>query len=134
MSTKIFVNLPVRDLQRSVDFFTALGYSFNAQFTDETATSMTVSEDIIVMLLVEARFKDFITKQVCDTSTHAEAILGLSADSRDAVDELVDKALAAGGKPSGEPEDHGVMYGRGFEDLDGHLWSIIWMDPGMIES
>jgi predicted lactoylglutathione lyase len=134
VSTKIFVNLPVRDLQRSVDFFTALGYSFNAQFTDETATSMTVSEDIIVMLLVEARFKDFITKQICDTSTHAEAILGLSADSRDAVDELVDKALAAGGKPSGEPADHGFMYGRGFEDLDGHLWSIIWMDPGMIES
>jgi hypothetical protein len=129
MSTKIFVNLPVKDLQKSIDFFTELGYTFNPQFTDETATCMVISENIFVMLLVEARFTDFIPTQICDAATHNEAILGLSAESRDEVDALVDKALAAGAQPTNEPMDHGVMYGRSFRDLDGHLWEIIWMDP-----
>jgi hypothetical protein len=133
VSTKVFVNLPVRDLRKSVQFFTELGYGFNAQFTDEHATSMVVSEDIIVMLLVEDRFKDFTSKQICDTATHTEAILCLSADSRQEVDDLVGKALGAGAQPSGEPMDQGFMYGRGFEDLDGHLWEIVWMDPSVIQ-
>ncbi|HEY0359191.1 MAG TPA: VOC family protein [Mycobacteriales bacterium] len=134
MSTKIFVNLPVRDLQKSVHFFTELGYGFNAQFTDEHATSMVVSDDIIVMLLDEGRFSDFITEQICDTATHTEVILGLSAGSRAEVDDMVGKALAAGAQPAGEPMDHGFMYGRSFQDLDGHLWEFVWMDPAAIES
>jgi uncharacterized protein len=134
VSTKIFVNLPVKDLQKSVHFFTELGYGFNAQFTDEHVTSMVISEDIIVMLLDEGRFGDFITKQICDTATHTEAILCLSAESRDDVDSMVDKALAAGAQPAGEPTDQGFMYGRSFQDLDGHLWEFVWMDPATIES
>jgi hypothetical protein len=94
---------------------------------------MIVSEDIIVMLLVEDRFKDFTSKQICDTATHTEAILCLSADSRQEVDVLVGKALGAGAQPAGEPTDQGFMYGRSFEDLDGHLWEIVWMDPSVIE-
>ncbi|HEV7825452.1 MAG TPA: VOC family protein [Mycobacteriales bacterium] len=132
MSTKIFVNLPVSDLAKSVDFFTRLGFEFNAQFTDEHATCMVISEDIFVMLLVEARFKDFTSKRICDTTTHTEAILALSAESRPGVDDLVDKALAAGAQPSNEPVDHGFMYGRSFQDLDGHLWEVVWMDPSAI--
>jgi predicted lactoylglutathione lyase len=132
MSTKIFVNLPVSDLTKSVDFFTRLGFEFNARFTDEHATCMVISEDIFVMLLVEARFKDFTSKRICDTTTHTEAILALSAESRPGVDDLVDKALAAGAQPSNEPVDHGFMYGRSFQDLDGHLWEVVWMDPSAI--
>ncbi len=133
MSTKIFVNLPVKDLERSVAFWTELGYTFNAQFTDEQATSMVISDDIYVMLLVEDRFRDFTTKQIANSSTHTEAIVALSAVSREAVDELVDKALRAGGKKSTDPMDEGFMYGRSFEDPDGHLWEVIWMDPSSIE-
>jgi predicted lactoylglutathione lyase len=134
MSTQIFVNLPVKDLQKSIHFFTELGYDFNAQFTDENATCMVISENIFVMLLVEARFKDFTTKQIADTSTHIEAILALSAESREQVDDLADKALAAGAQPANEPMDtDGFMYSRSFLDLDGHMWEVLWMDPSAIE-
>jgi predicted lactoylglutathione lyase len=134
MSTKIFVNLPVKDLDRSKAFFTELGYTFNDQFTDENAACLVISDDIFAMLLVEPFFKTFTTKEVSDTSTSAEAIIALSADSRAAVDELADRALAAGGKPSMEPSDMGFMYARSFQDPDGHLWEVIWMDPaGMPE-
>jgi uncharacterized protein len=129
MSTKIFVNLPVKDLDRSKAFFAELGYTFNEQFTDENAACLVISDDIFAMLLVEPFFKTFTTKEVSDTSTTAEAIIALSADSRAAVDELADRALAAGGKPSMEPSDLGFMYGRSFQDLDGHLWEVVWMDP-----
>ncbi|HEY0484711.1 MAG TPA: VOC family protein [Mycobacteriales bacterium] len=133
MSTKIFVNLPVADLRKSVDFFTRTGFTFNAQFTDEHATSMVVGDDIVVMLLDRDRFADFTDKQICETSTHTEAIIALSAESRDGVDELVERALAAGARPSQEPMDQGFMYGRSFEDPDGHLWEVVWMDPSVIE-
>jgi predicted lactoylglutathione lyase len=133
MSTKIFVNLPVTDLQKSVQFFTELGYEFNAQFTDESATCMVVSEDIFVMLLVESRFKDFTSRQICDTSTHIEAIVALSAESREQVDGIADKALAAGAQPANEPMDLGSMYSRSFLDLDGHMWEFMWMDPNAVE-
>lgn len=133
MRTKIFINLPVKDLQRSVDFWTTLGYTFNAQFTDDKATSMVVGEDSYVMLLVEERFKDFTTKDIADTSTHTEAIIALSADTREGVDQLVDKALEAGGQPSQDAMDEGFMYGRSFQDPDGHLWEVIWMDPSTID-
>lgn len=133
MATKIFVNLPVKDLNKSVEFFTSLGYSFNAQFTDENATCMIISEDIYVMLLVEPFFKTFINKEIADATKVTESIICLSTDSREAVDSLVSKAVAAGGVTIKEPQDHGYMYGHGFQDLDGHLWEIMYMDPSAVQ-
>ena len=133
MSRMIFVNLPVRDLGKSVEFFTSLGFEFNPQFTDEKATCMVVSEQAFVMLLVESFFQTFTKKAIADTATHIETLLALSAESREEVDELVEKALAAGGRKAEEPQDHGYMYGASFEDLDGHIWEAIWMDPDAIE-
>ena len=130
MAQKIFVNLPVRDLDRSVEFFTSLGFSFNPQFTDETATCMIVSDDIFVMLLTEQKFKAFTPKEICDTSKYTEVLVCLSAESRARVDELVRKAVAAGGTCYKEPEDHGFMYGHGFQDPDGHIWELVYMEPG----
>jgi predicted lactoylglutathione lyase len=128
MAAKLFVNLPVKDLQRSIDFFTELGFDFDPQFTDDKATCVVIGEDSFVMLLVEERFKDFTKKEVCDATTHTELILALSADSREGVDQLVNKALEAGGQPSNEPMDMDGMHGWSFQDLDGHLWEVIWMD------
>lgn len=131
-SRKIFVNLAVKDLGKAVEFFTQLGFSFDPQFTDEHATCMIVSDEAFVMLLAEDRFKDFTKKEIVDSTTHTEAILALSADSKEAVDELVNKALAAGGQPANDPMDHGFMYGWSFQDLDGHLWEVLWMDPSAV--
>ncbi len=131
--TKIFVNLPVKDLKRSVEFFTKLGYKFNAQFTDENATCMIVGEDIFVMLLVEKFFKTFTPKPVADAKSSTEALVALSAKSRDEVNRIVETALAAGAKRYAEPRDHGFMYQWGFEDLDGHIWEYLWMDPAHIQ-
>lgn len=128
-SRKIFVNLSVQDLDKSVTFFTELGFSFDPQFTDDQATCMILNEEAFVMLLVESRFKDFIKKDICDSTTHAEAILAVSADSRAEVDDMVEKALAAGGSPSNDKMDLGFMYGWSFQDLDGHLWEVMHMDP-----
>ena len=133
MPTKIFVNLPVRDLDKSVDFFTSLGFGFNPQFTDEKATCMIVGEDIYVMLLVEQFFKTFTKKQIADASQSTEVILALSAGSRTEVDEMIRKAVEAGGVAPGEPQDQGWMYGQGFQDPDGHLWEVIYMDPAAVE-
>lgn len=130
---KIFVNLPVADLDRSVEFFTKLGFAFDARFTDETATCMILSDEAFVMLLQTAKFEGFVSKELCDTTTHIEAILALSADSRDDVDNLVNTAFAAGGSPANDPTDHGFMYGRSFHDTDGHLWEVFWMDPAALE-
>lgn len=129
---KLFVNLPVRDLKRSVEFFTRLGFSFNPHFTDETATCMIVSEEAYVMLLVEGRFKDFTRRQICDTRTHTEGLFALSTGSRAEVDALVKAAIAAGGTHAMEPIDHGFMYGWSFYDLDGHHWEVFYMDPAAI--
>lgn len=131
MATKIFVNLPVRDLQKSIEFFTSLGYSFNPQFTDETATCMIISDDIYVMLLTHEKFNGFSPKPICDTAHGIEVINCLSCESRDAVDSLVAKAVAAGGTIYKDPiEMGGFMYGHGYQDLDGHVWELVWMDPG----
>ena len=132
MPTKIFVNLPVKDLNKSIDFFTKLGYSFNLQFTDEKATCMIISEDIYVMLLVEDFFKTFTKKDVADATKTSEVILCLSADSREKVDELVTKAIEAGGTVPNEKQDHGWMYQHGFQDLDGHLWEVAYMDESAL--
>jgi uncharacterized protein len=130
MSRQIYVNLAVQDLDRSVEFFTALGFTFNPQFTDETATCMIVGDDAFVMLLVESRFKDFTTKELADPSSATEAIVAVSAESREEVDELADRALAAGGSTANDPIDLGFMYSRSFQDPDGHMWELVWMDPG----
>ena len=132
-SRKIFVNLPVKDLNRSVDFFTQLGFTFNQQFTNEKATCMIVSEEAYVMLLVEDFFKTFAKKGIADARVGTEAIVALSADSREDVDAMTDRALASGGQPANEPQDHGFMYGRSFYDPDGHMWEVVWMDPKAIQ-
>jgi predicted lactoylglutathione lyase len=134
MSTQIFVNLPVKDLKRSIDFFTTLGYSFNPEFTDENAGCLVIEEDhIYAMLLTHESFKRFTKKEIVDTTASSEAIFALSAESRDAVDGLVDKALASGGSASNEPDDEGNMYGRSFQDPDGHLWEVFHMDMSAMD-
>jgi predicted lactoylglutathione lyase len=132
MSTKIFVNLPVRDLNKSIEFFTRLGYKFNPQFTDETATCMIVAGDIFVMLLTHAKFQEFTPKPICDATKSTEVLVCLSCDSKEAVDDLVKKAIAAGGKTHAEPKDYGFMYQHGYMDLDGHIWELIHMDPAAV--
>lgn len=132
MATQIFINLPVKDLSKSIDFFTKLGYKFNPQFTDENATCMIVDENIFVMLLVEKYFKTFMPKDICDTSKSAEVLVALSFNSRAEVDAMVAKAIAAGGTTYKEPQDLGFMYQHGFQDLDGHIWEIFFMDPSAV--
>ena len=133
MSTKIFVNLPVKDLTKSIEFFSKLGYSFNEQFSDENATSMIIAEDIVVMLLVEPFFKTFIgNKEISNAKKSTEVLICLSAESREKVDELVRLAVEAGGTASASKQDHGWMYGHGFEDLDGHQWEVMYMDTTAI--
>jgi hypothetical protein len=128
----MFVNLPVRDLKRSIDFFTKLGFEFNPQFTDDKATCMIISDEAIVMLLVEDRFKDFTRKRICDTKTHTEGLFALSAASRAEVDEMVQTAVAAGGTHALDAVDHGFMYVWSFYDLDGHHWEVLWMDEAKV--
>ncbi|WP_272494201.1 VOC family protein [Stenotrophomonas mori] len=128
MPRMIFVNLPVRDLEASKAFFGALGYTFNPQFSDHNAACMVVSESIFVMLLVEAFFQTFTAKPLVDARRQTEMITCLSAESRAAVNTLMDKALAAGASEPMPARDHGFMYQRGFQDLDGHLWEIAYME------
>lgn len=127
MSTQIFVNLPVADLQASIAFFTRLGFTFNPQFTDDTGTCMIVSDTIFVMLLTHAKFSIFTPKPISDAKAATEVLLCLSRDSREAVDAMVREAVAAGGATYNQPQDHGFMYGHGFSDLDGHIWELIYM-------
>ena len=129
MAKKIFVNLPVKDLNRTIEFFTKLGFTFNPQFTDETATCMVVSEDIYVMLLTHEKFKVFTPKEICDATRFTEVLVSLTCDSRAEVDRLVSLAVAAGGSTYNEPQDHGFMYSHGFQDLDGHIWEVFIMEP-----
>ena len=130
----IFVNLPVKDLEASKRFFTALGFAINNQFTDETAASIVIEENIMVMLLSEARFRDFIKGDIADARATTEAILCLSASSREEVDGLLAKALAAGGKPWMPAQEHAdFMYGVSFQDPDGHVWEVAWMNPAVID-
>jgi uncharacterized protein len=127
MHSQIFVNLPVKDLKRSVEFFTKLGYTFNPQFTDENATCMIVGENLFVMLLTEPFFGGFTSKPITDTSKSTEVLTCLSCDGKQQVDDLVAKARAAGGKVPRQAQDHGFMYAHGYEDLDGHTWELVFM-------
>jgi predicted lactoylglutathione lyase len=128
MASQMFVNLPVKDLKRSIDFFTALGFSFNPQFTDDNATCMIVGEGNFVMLLVEPFFQSFTKKPVSDARRQTEVLVAISRDSRAAVEDIVARAVAAGAATPMPPQDHGFMYQHGFEDLDGHQWEFFHME------
>jgi uncharacterized protein len=132
MATKIFVNLPVKDLNRSIEFFNKLGFTFNPQFTDETAACMVVSEDIYVMLLTRDKFKTFTPKEICDATKSTEVLVCLSRETREGVDEIVRNAVAAGGTTYNEPKDYGFMYAHGFQDPDGHIWEVAYIDSSAI--
>lgn len=132
MPDKIFVNLPVKSLEKSMAFFKALGFKFNKQFTDKTAACMVISEHIYVMLLTHAKMKQFTRKPIADAKKTTEALIALDFDSKAKVNRIVDKAIAAGGREPRDPQDMGFMYLRQFEDPDGHIWEIFWMDPKAI--
>ncbi|PCG87771.1 glyoxalase [Streptomyces sp. WZ.A104] len=133
MAQMIFVNLPVKDLETAKGFFEKLGFTANPQFTDDKTACVVISDTIFVMLLTEPRFKEFTKKDIADASKTTEAILALSADSREEVDRIVEAALASGGSPAGETQDMGFMYGRSFQDPDHHIWEVMWMDPSAVE-
>ncbi|MFM0526843.1 glyoxalase/bleomycin resistance/extradiol dioxygenase family protein [Paraburkholderia strydomiana] len=129
MHKQIFVNLAVDKLDRSKAFFSALGFNFDPRFTNDQAACLILGENLYAMLLVKDLFKSFTRKSLCDPKESTEALVGLSCDSRGEVDALVAKALAAGGTAPRAPQDYGFMYGHGFEDIDGHIWELIYMDP-----
>ena len=129
MTRQIYVNLPVKNLERAKAFFGSLGFGFNPQFTNESGACMVIADNIYAMLLTESFFQTFTKKPVADASRSTEVLVCLSCESRAEVDELVRKALAAGGKAPNQPQDHGFMYGHGFEDMDGHVWELVYMDP-----
>ena len=129
----IFVNLPVDDLDASKKFFTELGYTINPQFSDEKAASVVISDTIFAMLLTKPFYATFTKKEIADATKSSEVMLCLSAESREKVDELVEKAVAGGGIASEQVQDHGFMYGRAFDDLDGHTWEVMWMDPAAVQ-
>ncbi|RHW38111.1 glyoxalase/bleomycin resistance/extradiol dioxygenase family protein [Neobacillus notoginsengisoli] len=128
---KLFVNLPVKDLQKSIEFFKEIGFEFEPRFTDDNATCMIIGENIYTMLLVEEFFQTFTKKEVVDSTRSTEVILSLTAGSRGEVDAIVSRAIDAGGKLSNDPQDHGFMYSWSFQDLDGHLWEVFYMEPGI---
>jgi uncharacterized protein len=133
VATKIFVNLPIEDLPKTKDFFGKLGFKFNAQFTDDTGACMIVSEDAYVMLLTHPKFKEFAPHAIADANQSTEVLVALSCESRAKVDEMVAKAVAAGGRIYSKPNDYGFMYGHGFQDLDGHVWEVFYMDPSSVK-
>lgn len=130
MATQIFVNLPVKDLDRSMDFWKKVGYTFNEQFTDENAAALVIDDDagIYAMLLTESFFRTIHKGEIADPAKHREVILALGVESKDRVNQLVDNAVAAGAEATGDPQDEGFMYSRGFDDPDGHHWEVHWMD------
>ncbi|MET7985947.1 MULTISPECIES: VOC family protein [unclassified Streptomyces] len=129
----IFVNLPVSDVATSRKFFTELGYTINPQFSTDDCACVVISDTIIAMLLGKERYADFTKKEIADATKTSEVLLCLSAESREKVDELVDAAIAAGGSGTGEAQDQGFMYGRAFDDPDGHTWEVMWMDPAAVQ-
>ena len=133
MSKQVFINLPVADLQKSIAFFKALGFAYNPQFSDDSGACIIVSETIYVMLATHTRFRDFTPKAVCDTSKAVEVLLNLKCESRDEVDNLVAKALAAGGSTYDKPEDLGFMYSHSFVDPDGHGWGLFHMSDTPVQ-
>ena len=133
MVSKIFVNLPVKDLDKSMTFFKTIGFSFNPQFTDKTAACMVTSDDINAMLLTHDKVKEFSKKQIADAHKTTEVLTALAVESKEKVHELSDKALRAGAKETYPPKDYGFMLTRSFEDPDGHIWEVFWMDPAQVQ-
>ncbi|MFF5966347.1 VOC family protein [Streptomyces collinus] len=129
----IFVNLCTGDLGASKKFFTELGFTINEQFSDDTTASVVISETIVVMVHTKEKYSQFTKKDIVDSTRTSEVLIALSAESREKVDELVEKAVAAGGSVSGETQDHGFMYGRAFDDVDGHTFEVVWMDPAAVQ-
>jgi predicted lactoylglutathione lyase len=129
----IFVNLCTGDLGASKKFFTELGFTINEQFSDDTTASVVISETIVVMVHTKEKYSQFTKKDIVDSRKTSEVLIALSAESREKVDELVEKAVAAGGSVSGETQDHGFMYGRAFDDVDGHTFEVVWMDPAAVQ-
>lgn len=125
---KLFVNLPITDIKRSREFFTQLGFTFHNDYSDDDSLVMVIEENIFAMLLLESKFKTFTSKEVVDAKKQTEVLLAVSVESKDKVNELVDKAVTLGGKETLDPADHGWMYYRQFEDLDGHIWEILWIN------
>lgn len=133
MTTQVFINLCVADLPKSMEFFKALGFNFNPKFTNEDAACLQISDTIYSMLITPTRFKDFTKKEVVDAKKSTEVLTALSFESKDKVNEIADKALAAGATPARDPEDHGFMFARAIQDLDGHIWEFFWMDPKAVQ-
>lgn len=133
MATSIFINLPVKDLEKSKAFAQALGWSINTQFTDETAASVVISDTIYAMLLTHDKYRQFTDKQIADATKTSEVLICLSQDSKEAVHKLVDAAVKAGGKESRPMQDYGFMISRSFDDLDGHTWEVVFMDPAHVQ-
>lgn len=132
MAKQIFVNLPVKDLKKTVEFFTKLGFKFNPKFTNENATCMIIGENIFAMLLVEKFFKTFIKKEISDAKKTTEVLVALSLESREEVDQMMKNAVKAGGNEPRPVQDYGWMYSRAFEDLDGHIWEVGFMDESKL--
>lgn len=134
MDTKIFVNLPVKDLNKTMGFFSQLGFKFNPQFTDQNAACMIIGEDAYIMLLVKPFFQTFIPKEISDATQNTEAIVSLTAGSKEEVNDIVNKAVEAGATTYRDPSEQEGMYSWGFQDVDGHIWDIFYMDPSVLES
>lgn len=132
MAKQIFINLPVKDLKKSMVFFKKLGFTFNIQFTDDKAACMIIGENIYAMLLLEKFFKTFTNKEICNAKKNTEVLIAIDAESKKAVDEMIRKAVEAGGSTYRNPQDHGWMYGHSFADLDGHQWEVLYMDENQI--
>jgi predicted lactoylglutathione lyase len=133
MISKIFVNLPVKDLDKSMAFFMAIGFSFNPQFTDKTAACMVMGDDIYAMLLTHPKIRQFTKKEIADSHKTTEVLTALAVESKAKVHELADKAIKAGATEPRPPQDYGFMFARSFEDPDGHIWEVFWMDPARVE-
>ena len=133
MVKQIFVNLPVKNLQSSIEFFTKLSFTFNPQFTDDTATCMVMSDTIYAMLLTEEKFQSFTPKPISDATKSSEVLIALALENREQVTDMVTKAVAAGGSTYKEAQDMGFMYQHGFQDLDGHIWEVFYMDPSFVQ-
>ena len=129
MKAQIFVNLPVKDLERSMAFYTAIGFVNNPQFTDETAAAMVLNDHIYVMLLTHSKFLEFTPREISDAHKQTEVLNALGLSSLDEVHAMTNKAINHGGSEIREPQDYGFMFSRAFDDLDGHIWETVWMDP-----
>jgi len=132
MSKNIYVNLPVKDLERSKNFFTELGFSFDPKFTDDKAACLVIGDNIFAMLLTEPFFKTFTRKEICDSTKYTEVLIAIDQESREKVDEMVEKAVQAGGSKYSEPQDHGWMYHHAFADPDGHQWEVMYADESKL--